>query len=135
MDHNDEYKRPETNYKIIRVLQDKERAYKRAHYKQLEYVRSEKDYLGVTYHRDANDESWEVSYGKLIEFFDKNLPKPEFTMMACQTRYLVEEHVVVDTASAPPQDSGLFHRALLFHFRCLFLFLCLIIAFTLRQGS
>lgn len=105
MYHSDDYKHPETNRKIVKVTQDKEKAYEFAHNRQLEYMlwgghvadgeNDEENKRGLpTYSRDEKDETWKVSYDKLIELFEEVLPEPEFSTMASQTRYLVEEHTV-----------------------------------------
>ncbi|KAF9428285.1 hypothetical protein BGZ94_002873 [Podila epigama] len=103
MYHGDDYKCLETNFKIVKVTRDKEKAYELAHNKQLEYMRCYEDVAeendenkgdSPTYSRNGKDESWEVSYLKLIELFDEILPEPEFTLMASQTRYQVHEHTV-----------------------------------------
>ncbi|KAF9122304.1 hypothetical protein BG015_005581, partial [Linnemannia schmuckeri] len=105
MEHCDDYKCAETNYAVVKITQDKEKAYEFAHNEQLEYMcrnnhvangkdNEEETHDLPTYSRDEKDKTWEVSYGKLIKLFNKILDEPEFTTMASQTRYSVEEHMV-----------------------------------------
>ncbi|KAF8925033.1 hypothetical protein BGZ47_003515 [Haplosporangium gracile] len=104
MEHNDDYKRGETNYAVVKITQDKEKAYEFAHNEELKYMclydhvtdgKNDEDTRGLPiYNRDEKDETWEVSYGKLIKLLDEILEKPRYTMMACQERYSVEEHMV-----------------------------------------
>ncbi|KAG0275313.1 hypothetical protein BGZ95_008937 [Linnemannia exigua] len=103
MDHYDDYKRGETGYTIVKVIQDKEKAYEFAHNKQLKDMRKdnlvadndEENEEGLpTYSRDEKDKTWKVSYGKLIKYFDKVLNEPEFTAMASQRRFLVVERTL-----------------------------------------
>ncbi|KAF9278764.1 hypothetical protein BGZ88_000375 [Linnemannia elongata] len=103
MEHDDDYKRPETKHTVVRVCCDKEKAYEFAHNNQLKYMRSE-EYLAdgkyhgennsglPTYSRSEKVKSWKVSYGKLIKLFSELLPEPEFSMKASQIRFLIKEH-------------------------------------------
>ncbi|KAG0380964.1 hypothetical protein BGX24_002184 [Mortierella sp. AD032] len=104
MEHCDDYKRAETTYTIVKVTRDKEKAYEFAYKKQIKAMRMN-DYLASddnkdnedglpTYSRDEKDETWKVSYGKLIKHFDKVLRKPEFTSMASQLRFLINERTL-----------------------------------------
>ncbi|KAG0220874.1 hypothetical protein BGX31_010449 [Mortierella sp. GBA43] len=94
MYHYDDYKRAETTSRILKITRDEESAYMFAHNNQLEvmgrYIEKEP---GEEYKR-VDGEPWVISYHKLIEHFDNLLCEPQFTMMASQHRYLVEEHMV-----------------------------------------
>ncbi|KAF9121285.1 hypothetical protein BGW39_010647 [Mortierella sp. 14UC] len=109
MDHTDCYKHAETDYTIVKITRDKEKAYELAHNQQVKAMcddclvrdgeSDDKDKDDVynelpTYIRDEEDESWKVSYGKLIELFYKVLPEPEYTVMVNQVLYSVEEHAL-----------------------------------------
>ncbi|KAG0373637.1 hypothetical protein BGX24_011439 [Mortierella sp. AD032] len=118
MNHSDCYKHPGKDHTNVKATRDKDTAYKFAHDQQVEYMclsgliidgndkskvdnntddnnkGSDDDDELSTYPRNDKDESWKVSHGMQIELFDDLLDEPEFTEMASQTRYLVEEHSV-----------------------------------------
>ncbi|KAG0049039.1 hypothetical protein BGZ83_006115 [Gryganskiella cystojenkinii] len=110
MGHYD-YKRAETTTEVVAIYRECEPAYKLAHEEQLEYMRDrycfkvedeeddddeENSSLSKTkYTRDEKDESWKVSYEKLIRIYDSCLGEPMYTLMASQTRYVVVEHPVL----------------------------------------
>ncbi|KAF9289848.1 hypothetical protein BGZ88_007596 [Linnemannia elongata] len=96
MEHSYDYKRPETNHTIAKIYRNKEKTYMRLYKHVTDGENGEEDEGDDDEEntRVDKDESWKVSYGKLIEVFDEVLPEPEFSIMASHTRYLVKEHTL-----------------------------------------